>query len=250
MEKKINMRQVITILVTLITIILNILANALPFNNQGTGEISDRFDILFVPAGYVFAIWFFIYLGQIIFTVYQARSDQQENELLNRIAPLYWVANVANNIWLILWHWEFFPLTLAAMLVILTSLIALYLQISKNGSPLSSTEKWLVKVPFSVYLGWISVATVANFSQVLFFTGWNGFGLSPVLWTLIMLAVATVLGFLMLWRENDIAYAAVLVWAFIGIGIAQAGTPAVVYGSRIGAGLLALYGVYLIIKKK
>jgi len=248
--KKINSRQIITILVTLLTIIINVLANALPFNGQGTGEISDRFSILFVPAGYVFSIWGLIYIGMILFTVYQALNSQRENSLIDNIAPAYWIANMANNVWLFLWHWEFFPLTLIAMLTILVSLISLYRQFNKTESPLTPSELWLVKVPISIYLGWISVATVANISQVLFFTGWNGFGLSPEIWTVIMLAVGAVLGILMLLRERDFAYAAVLIWAFIGIATKQANNPTIVYSAWSAAGFIILWSLVILLVKK
>lgn len=248
--KKFNSRQIITILVTLLTIILNVLANALPFNGQGTGEISDRFSILFVPAGYVFSIWGLIYIGMILFTVYQALNSQRENSLIDKIAPSYWIANMANNVWLFLWHWEFFPLTLIAMLTILLSLISLYRQFNKTESPLTPSEVWLVKVPFSIYLGWISVATVANISQVLFFTGWNGFGLSPEIWTVTMLAVGAVLGTLMLLRERDFVYAAVLIWAFIGIAAKQANNRTIVYSAWSAAGFIILWSLVTLIVKK
>jgi hypothetical protein len=248
--KKFNSRQIITILVTLLTIILNVLANALPFNGQGTGEISERFSILFVPAGYVFSIWGLIYIGMILFTVYQALNSQRENSLIDKIAPSYWIANMANNVWLFLWHWEFFPLTLIAMLTILLSLISLYRQFNKTESPLTPSEVWLVKVPFSIYLGWISVATVANISQVLFFTGWNGFGLSPEIWTVTMLAVGAVLGTLMLLRERDFVYAAVLIWAFIGIAAKQANNRTIVYSAWSAAGFIILWSLVTLIVKK
>lgn len=248
--KKLTSRQIITILVTLLTIVLNVLANALPFNGQGTGEISDRFPILFVPAGYVFSIWGLIYIGMILFTVYQALNSQRENSLIDNIAPAYWIANMANNVWLFLWHWEFFPLTLIAMFTILLSLISLYRQFNKTESQLTPSELWLVKVPFSIYLGWISVATIANISQVLFFTGWNGFGLSPEIWTVNMLAVGAVLGILMLLRERDFAYAAVITWAFIGIAAKQANNPTIVYSAWAAAGLIILWSLITLLVKK
>ena len=248
--KKLTSRQIITILVTLLTIILNVLANALPFNGQGTGEISDRFSILFVPAGYVFSIWGLIYIGMILFTAYQALNSQRENSLIDKIAPAYWIANMANNVWLFLWHWEFFPLTLIAMLTILVSLISLYRQFDKTDSPLTPSEVWLVKIPFSIYLGWISVATIANISQVLFFTGWNGFGLSPEIWTVTMLAIAAALGILMLLRERDFAYSAVLIWAFIGIAAKQADNPIIVYSAWTAAGLIILWSLITFMIKK
>jgi hypothetical protein len=248
--KNLSKRQIVTIVVTLITIVLNILANALPFNGKGTGEISDRFQILFVPAGYVFAIWFFIYLGLIAFTIFQALPAQRDSKLLDRIAPAYWIANTANVVWLFLWHWEYFPLTLVVMLVILASLIALYRQFGKAGRKFTRAEKSFVEAPFGIYLGWISVATIANATQVLYYSGWNGAGISPVIWTVIMLTTATILGILMLAREKAFDYAAVLVWAFIGIANKQAGIPTVVYAAWAASGVIILAGLITFIQQR
>lgn len=218
-----NFRQMITILATLITITVNSLANALPLNGQSTGEISDRFDVLFVPAAYVFSIWGLIYLGLIAYSVYQALPAQRDNALLNRIAPLYWLASAANSIWIFLWHYEYFSWTILVMLALLLSLIAIYRQLRATDGATEAGFAWAARLPFSIYLGWISVATIANAAQWLFFLGWGGWGLSDVTWTLIMLGVAALLGLVMLLRERDYAYALVLVWAFIGIAIKQAG---------------------------
>jgi hypothetical protein len=238
--KKISIHQIITILVTLLTITVNILANALPLNGQGTGEISDRFDIYFVPAGYVFSVWGLIYLGLIAFTIYQALPAQRDNHLLKKIYPAYWIGNIANAIWIFLWHYEFFPLTLVAMITLLLCLLYIYLQISKVDSNLDRNQKWLVKLPISIYLGWISVATIANVSQVLFYLGWGGWGISPLIWTVIMLSIATLLGLLMLMREYDILYVLVLIWAFVGITRSQAGTALVVNTAWIASVILVL----------
>jgi translocator protein len=225
--KKLSKYQLITIFFTLLTIVVNGLANALPLNGQSTGEISDRFAIYFVPAGYVFSIWGLIYAGLIAFTIFQALPPQRGNPIIKKISPAYWGGSIANTLWIFLWHYEQFLFTLIVMIAILASLLVIYLAISKQRSGLNKMEKLLVALPFSVYLGWISVAIVANASQVLFFFGWNGFGLAPEIWTMIMLAVAGTLGLLMLLREKDVAYAAVLVWAFIGIASKHALVPSV-----------------------
>jgi hypothetical protein len=238
--KRISLSQIITILVTLFIIVMNVLANALPLNGQDTGEISDRFDIYFVPAGYVFSIWGLIYLGLLAFTIYQALPAQKDSELLKKIYPAYWIGSLANVVWLFLWHYEVFSLTLAAMLTLLASLLYIYVQISRESANLDRNQKWLVKLPFSIYLGWISVATIANVTQVLFYFGWGGWGISPVVWAVILLVIATVLGILMIWREYDIAYALVLVWAFIGIANSQADTALVANTAWIASSLLVI----------
>lgn len=238
--KLISLKQIITILATVITITINALASLLPLNGQDTGEISDRFEILFVPDGYVFSIWGIIYLGLILYTIYQALPSQRENKVLNDIAPYYWLGSLANSVWIFLWHYEFFLLTWIAMLILLGSLIVLYTRLSGARSRLNTMQKGMVMVPFSIYLGWISVATVANITQVLFFIDWNGWGISTQAWAVIMLIVATLLGILMLWREKDIAYTLVLIWAFIGIAVKQADFTLVATSAWITAAILAV----------
>ncbi len=248
--KRITMYPIITILVTVATITVNALANILPFNGQETGEISDRFDILFVPAGYVFSIWGLIYLGLIAFAVYQALPAQKENALIRKISPAYWIGNLANAIWVFLWHYEFFALTLIFMLVLLISLLYIYVQIAREKVEFNQAQKCLVQIPFSVYLGWITVATVANVTQVLFFYNWGGWGIAPAVWAVIMLAVATLIGVLMTWRENDLAYVLVLVWAFVGITVSQADTPLVANTAWAVSGLLVLAAIGLPLIKR
>jgi hypothetical protein len=220
-------RQLITVIAVVATIVVNALANIIPFNGQETGAISDRFAIYFVPAGYVFSIWGLIYLGLIAYAVFQALPAQRENPRLRSIGWLFVLSSIANIAWIFLWHYEAFPITLPVMLVLLGSLIAIYLRLGTGRSSVSRAERWLVRVPFSIYLGWITVATVANATQLLFFLGWNGGALGPEVWTVIMLAVATVVAWLVAVTRRDVAYLLVLVWAFVGIARKHAGTPVV-----------------------
>jgi hypothetical protein len=242
--QKITRNQILTILFTIVTITVNILANALPINGQNTGEISDRFDVLFVPAGYVFAIWGIIYLGWLLYSVHQALPAQAGDRVLDKIAPLYWLSSAANSAWIFLWHYEQFVWTLPAMLTILVSLIAIFTTLKRSGEYDTGPGLWLVTVPFSVYLGWISVATIANVSQVLFFLGWGGWGIAPQTWTVIMILVASALGIAMALRFSAAGFGLVLVWAFYGIAYKQSAIPPIAATAYIGIGLV-IVGILL-----
>ncbi|MBN1486278.1 MAG: tryptophan-rich sensory protein [Anaerolineae bacterium] len=226
-----TIRQVIVAVTTLVTIIFNGLANALPLNGLSTGDISDRFDVYFVPAAYVFSIWGLIYLGLIAFSIYQALPAQRENPRLQKIGYLYVFSSLANNLWLFLWHYEIFPLTIVAMLALLGLLIAIYLRLNTEQPSLSDTERWLVNIPFSIYLGWVTVATIANITSLLDYLNWNGWGISEEIWTVIMLVAATAIASLMSLTKGDIPYLLVVVWAFIGIAIKHTATPIVTIAS-------------------
>lgn len=246
-----RLRQLLILLAVLATISVNALANALPINGVTTAEVSGSFDTLFVPAGYVFSIWGLIYLGLLAYAIYQALPVQLENRRLHAIAGPFLIASVANIAWIFLWHYMIFPLTLVAMLALLISLIIIYQRLRRDHPDISAGERWLVRRPFSIYLGWISVATIANVQDVLHYLGWRGFGLSDLTWAIIMLLVGLGIAVLITWRERDWAFVLVLVWAYVGIAVEQAETVplstaatvlAIVLSLMAGASLLLRVG--------
>ncbi len=211
----------LNILLLAITLVINTLAVTLPLGGRTTAEISDSFNVLFVPAGYVFSIWGLIYLALIGFTVFQALPGQQRNPSVR--ATGYWVAltGVLNSLWIVLWHYGYYVLTLVVMVAMLAALIVIYRRLAAVP-PASPATRWLVHAPFSLYLGWISVATIANASAVLVHLGWDGRPLNPTIWTVVMIAAAAGLAVLMAYRHRDMVYAGVIVWALAGILVKQA----------------------------
>jgi len=241
---------VVNLVAFLITIAVNGLANALPINGNTTASVSDQFPVLFVPAGYVFAIWGLIYLGLLAFAVYQALPSQADNPRLQRMGWWFAVGSLANATWIFFWHYEVFPVTLVLMLTLLISLLVIYTRLSSGRSEASRVERWLVDVPFSVYLGWITVATVANAADVSYSLGWTGAPLTPQLWTVIMLLVAAALAVLMALRHRDVAYVAVIVWAFVGIAVKQSATPLIAWSSAVLAVVAAAAAATTAIKRR
>lgn len=246
-----KLRQVSVILAILAMIVVNVLANALPINGLNTGEISDGFDVYFVPAGYVFSIWGLIYIGLIVFAIYQALPKQRENPRLKAIG--WWVVagSLANIAWIFLWHYEQFPLTIIAMLILLITLVITYLRLGTGKTEVSKAEKLAVRLPFSIYLGWITVATVANVTSLLDFLKWNGFGLSELVWMGIMLAAVLVIAALMNFTRRDAAYALVLLWALAGIALKFAAVPGVAIPTWITFGLIMItYIAAMLVRKQ
>lgn len=232
-------------------LVVNALANALPLNGKNTGEISDSYPVLFTPAGYVFSIWGLIYLALIGFAVFQALPGQMTNARIKRIGGWFALANVLNMAWLFAWHWEVLWLSVAFMLGLLASLLVIYTRLEiglrVRTSPL---EQALVDFPFSLYLGWISVATIANVSAALYASGWNGFGLAPQVWTLIMIVVTAILGLLMIQRRNALTYPAVLIWALIGIRVRPDQNESVGTAAAAAAFLLLLYLTFRLLRAR
>lgn len=233
--------RVMMILSLVLVLTVNVLANALPINGLTTGEISDRFPILFVPAGYVFSIWGLIYLALIAFTVYAVLPKGQVDPKIDLISWWFVAANLFNTAWILFWHYLEFNLTLIAIFGLLVSLIAIFLMLGVGKSQRSRQEKLLVETPFSIYLGWATVAVVANVTQVLYFNGWRGAPLTEPAWAVIMLLVASLLGLLMILTRDEVAYPLVLAWAFVGIWVAQAATPLVAVTALVAAILQVVF---------
>jgi len=242
--KKDSLRQIVVVLAIFFNITINVLANALPINGLNTGQISDRFQVYFVPAGYVFAIWGLIYIGLLAYTVYQALPAQKENPRLQ--ATGWWVvlSGLANSMWIFLWHYEQFVGTLAAMLVLLASLIAVYQRLMIGGTKVTKAEQWLVRIPYSIYLGWITVATIANVTDVLDLLKWNAFGIAAQTWYLFILVAVLGISTLMSLSRRDVAFILVILWALVGIGYKFPSEPFIWIASLTTALLVGLVLVY------
>ena len=209
----------------LVMVAVNVLANALPLNGKRTGEVSAAYQNLFTPAGLTFSIWSVIYLLLGMHVLYQLglfRGPQPEGErtaLLNRVGLLFSTSSVANTAWVFAWHYGLIPLSALLIVVILGCLILI--TNSLRAADLSVRERWFAGVPFSVYFGWTTVATVANITVLLVYLNWDGFGLADSTWAAIIVVVAMAIGTTTTLRNRDLAYGLVLIWAFTGILIRQ-----------------------------
>ncbi len=229
-----------SILALLATIAVNFLANAIPLNGQTTGEISDRYGSLFTPAGYVFAIWGLIYLGLAVFAVFQALAPQRANPRVSQARWAFVLSCIANAIWVVLWHYELLVGTVVAMLALAGTLLVIYLRAGIGVAAVPTREQLAFHAVFSLYLGWVTVATIANVSVALIAGGWERWGLAPETWTVIWIGVTAVLGIVMSLTRGDFVFMAVFAWALAGIGVEQAGVAVVARAAWIAAGVVVL----------
>jgi len=238
-----RIRQLITVLAFLVTVTVNGAANALPINGQLTAEISDRFHVYVIPAGYVFAIWGLIYLALGAFTVYQALPAQRLDPVLRRLGWLPALTGVLNTAWVLLFQYELFVATVPVMVALLVTLIAIHLRLWERRTELDRPAFWFVRVPFSIYLGWITVATIANIAQTLQSLGVDGFGVRPELIACLVLLTGLAIAVTFVWRFHDAAYGLVIVWAYTGIVVKEAGSayvPVVAAFGALAVGVLVL----------
>jgi hypothetical protein len=203
------------------TVVVNALATTLPINNKTTGELSDLYPNLFTPAGLTFAVWGLIYVLLAIFVVYQlipsVRRDARKVYFIQRIGPLFFISCIANMGWIYAWHYEMVSLSLVLMLILFGSLLAIYLRLNIGKSEAPKTEKYLVHLPFSVYLGWITIATIANATALLVNINWNAWGLAEQFWAVVVIIVGIAIALSVLLTRKDIFYCLVVDWALLGI---------------------------------
>lgn len=240
--------RLLVLLATAATIAMAYVANTTMLAGVRTGEIAVRYDVPFTPAGWTFAIWSLIHVALVAFTVYQlgARAESSPRARATR-APFVFAA-AANCSWLVFWAYEALTLTLLVMLLLLGSLAVTYRTL-RAGAPASAAEAWCLDRPISLYLGWITVATLANLSVVVVHEGWLPAAVSPKTWSLAALALALVIAAFVYLRLADPVYLGVIAWAMTGIALkpGQLGDVAlaaqgVAALSGIGVLMLLLFG--------
>ncbi len=195
-------------------IVMNYLANALPLNGKTTGELSDAYPNLFVPAGITFSIWGVIYILLIAFCVVQFTTSHQT--VIAQIGWLFGLTCIFNGLWIVAWHYGRLPMSLILMAGLLIALLWI-------GVFIKDLPYGLIKAAFGVYLGWICIATIANVTALLVNYNWGGFGISEQTWTIIMILAGTLLVALAIWRLDNPYIGLAVVWAFIGIMIKRSG---------------------------
>jgi hypothetical protein len=261
MDKK-ELLQILNLVGFLATVIVNFLAVLLPIGGNTTQELSDALPNLFVPAGITFSIWSVIYIFLGLFSVYQMRDifkkDKIEMQFLDKIGYYFIIASIGNVAWIFLWHYRLVPLSLIFMIVLLLSLIMTYIRLNIGKSEISRIEKVAVHVPFSIYLGWITVATIANITAVIVDFGLNSglpvaafFNLLSVLLTIVVIIVAVLITFAMLIIRKDYAYSLVIIWAILGIFIKQIAADFTIGITALVSLIVILVGmIYILIKQR
>jgi benzodiazapine receptor len=241
------------IIAFVLTVVVNSLAGSTTLiGGVNTAQISDSNPTLITPAGYVFSIWGIIYVLLGVFVIFQALPSQREKEYTKKIGWLFVLSSILNIVWLFLWQYEFLSLSIVLMFLLLATLIMIYIRLGIGKSPVTLREKLAIHVPFSVYLGWITIASIADVSVTLVSVNWNGFGIGPEIWATLIIIVALVITLLVLATRKDIAYALVIVWALTGIAVKQSGNQNIVTLTEASAiiVLLALAATIVLSKLK
>ena len=223
-------------------IIVNVLSNVLPLNGRTAEQLSDALPSYFTPTGYTFSIWGLIYTTLLGYIIYQALPSQKERPFQAQIGWLFVVSSAANAGWLFAWHYGAYALSVLVMLIMLVTLIMIYLRldIGHTNPNLTLKDRLFVHLPFSLYLGWITVATIANIASVAAHFGFDGLGIAGPTWSAIMMLIAVVVAGVLLFNRRNLAYAGVLIWALFGIRTAYPEIGVIANTAVIAAILIAL----------
>jgi hypothetical protein len=249
-SKNLVLLQVVNAIAFIATVIVNSLANTLALNGKTTGEISDLYPTLITPAGYVFSMWGVIYALLSVFIVFQALPKQKEETFLRKISFLFVLSNVLNISWLFLWHYEQITLSVIPMFALLATLIAIYLRLDIGRSQVSRKERLCVHLPFSVYLGWITVASITNVAAALTATNWHDWGIDGVAWAILVIIIALIIDLIIIIKRKDIAYSLVIIWALAGIIVKQAETQSIVITASISAIIIVVALILMKLKER
>lgn len=237
---------------------LNFLAVFLPINNRTTGELSQLYPNYFVPSGFTFSIWGVIYILMIAFVVYQGfqyyKNNKNTNRIIGYIGPWFFISGLANSFWILAWHYEYVLFSVIIMLVLLYALFRIYSNVQRIR-PHGIWDNVFIATFTSIYLAWISVATIANVTALLVNLGWNGWGISEPMWASIMIVVAALLGIMAVFSKQDIPFILVIIWALYGIYSKQSvletdGSQMVATVSKYSMTMLIIYGILTTLGKR
>lgn len=216
-------RQITVIIGLVSVIVFNFVSQAIPLGGATSAEIANRIpDMLYFPANYAFSIWGVIYAFLIAYGVFQALPRNAANPALRRTGWLFVLSCVFNIGWLTSFHFNLFPLSMVMMLLLLGTLITIYIRLGIGVTAVSTGMKWCVHIPFSIYIGWITAATITNAGYVLRDAGWDGFGIADQTWAVIMLVITGILSVAMVVLRRDVAYGLLIIWAVGAIAVRHA----------------------------
>jgi hypothetical protein len=231
----------LNIMAFLFTVLVNGLAGSTTIlGGKNTAQISDANPTLITPAGYVFFIWGVIYILLGIFVVFQALPSEKIKAYQKRIGWLFVLSSLLNIVWLFLWQFEYLSLSVVLMFLLLATLISIYLRLNIGKSTAPMREKLAVHVPFSVYLGWITIASIANVAVTLVSVNWDGFRISPETWAALIIIIALLITLLVIATRKDVAYGLVIIWALVGIAVKQSENQNIVMITEMSAIIVAI----------
>lgn len=219
-DQKNRGKRIVAVILFGLSLVVNALAGTKLLGGNTTAEVSDSYPNLFAPAGITFAIWGVIYLLVAVYCVrmfyaMRQKPNKDTEKLIDAMTPPFTVLTLLNITWLFAWQYRVLWLSVLLIVAMLVTLIRI--SSLTTHKKLTTTDWATIRLPFSVYFGWITAATIANITTWLVSLSWNGAGISAASWTMVILLVGAIIGSVTAWRRRDWAYLVVFVWAYFGI---------------------------------
>ncbi|MDT0642030.1 tryptophan-rich sensory protein [Zunongwangia sp. F363] len=218
---------------------------AVALNGNTMQSLSERYFNLFTPAGYAFSIWGVIYLSLLAycgFQLYRAFKNKETEDIL-ATGPWFAIANFCNAAWIFAWFYEATGISVLLMLIIIFSLIKIILNTNMErwDAPLKTIA--LVWWPICFYSGWIAVATIANIAAYLAKINWDGWFLTEVQWTVVMILIATLINLAMVYTRNMREFALVGVWVLVAIFVRHSAENEILAWTAMAGAILLFLAV-------
>ncbi len=205
----------LNLLLYLLTVGVNTMGAFGVINGLSQKEVSDTYPTLLTPSPSTFSIWGIIYVLLLISLIFMIvkQQDKRIAKLIDTISLPFWIASLANMLWIIAFSFEMIGLSTLLIGVLVVSLAVI------NGrlrTPIGVGEK-INAVAFGLYNGWLIIATVVNVAAFLVQVKWNRFGLAESTWAIIILIAALLITLLIQLRLRNAMLTLPLAWAYYGI---------------------------------
>ncbi|MEN3035486.1 MAG: hypothetical protein ABC537_04195 [Candidatus Methanosuratincola sp.] len=233
-----NLLRILNLVGFALTVSVNALASAYALNGRTTAQVSDLYPTVVTPAGITFSIWGVIYLMLGVFAIAPFFMRKTSLDFVGKIGPLFALGCVFNIAWLLLWHYDYIAHSVFAMLALFLTLMAIYFVVGIGRLQLPFRERLVFQVPFSLYLGWITVAFVVNIAAALVYLGWDRLGLSEIQWGVVAVGLTTAIALVSVFSKRDVVYLLVILWALLGISIKPGVMPEISNATLIGGVVL------------
>lgn len=210
---------------TVAVLVVNYLATTGAINGRDPKFVSDAYPTGITPAGYAFTIWSIIYLGMIGFSVFQLLPSRDPEPKLGKVRLFYLLLSAANIGWIFSWHYDLIPLSMVMMIILLFSLLMINLELKSVGT---TRSKLLARIPFSIYFGWVTVATLLNAAILLVYLGVSVAPGTASIAGALVIAFVTLIGSILRFKLKSMAYPITIAWGITAIAVKQSGDTIVV----------------------
>ena len=240
-----RIKQILVIVATAGVILINYLAAVGDVNNITPEAVSERYPTLITPAGYAFAIWGLIYLGLVVFAVYQALPKNAEK--FKSFRTIYILSCAANAAWIYCWHHDFILVCLGIILLLVGTLAFINRQLRETEN---YADYWLVKFPFGLYFGWVTAAAILNATVALVYLNVSVPEPTAIILGTLLLFVATGFGIVICLRLKNYFYPLAIAWALTAIAVKHSEQTLLVSAAAVGVSACLIAALSFVLSMK